>query len=308
MTNYKAKIYHLYESEETFMNFLDKLERKYGRFCIPNLMLYIMLGQGSILLITMLQPRLALTLYQYLGFNPYLIAHGQIWRLFSYVFIPSTSSLWSMLFAVLFYTYVGRMLEHSWGTFKLNFYYLSGMLFNIIGIFILQVLLYRNTAQVDYYYLIHSAQITYYLNLSLFLAYAAIYPELEVLLFYILPIKVKYLAYIDVAFLILQFIQGDLTSRVLLIISLLNFLLYFSSRLLGRGHLTQTQRNFRKAQKGYAKRELKKGPPIAAAFHKCTVCGKTELTDPDMEFRYCSKCNGNYEYCMDHLHNHEHIQ
>lgn len=308
MINYKAKIYHLYESEEIIMDFLDKLERKYGRFSIPNLMFFIMIGQG-ITLITLkaLPSQSATALLSALSFNPYLILRGQIWRLVSYVFLPCTFSLFNMIFAILFYTYVGRMLEQSWGTFRLNLYYLSGMLFNVLGFFLVQKLFYRNVNPVSYY-TYYSSQLTNYLNLSLFLAYAAIFPELEVMLFYLFPIKVKYLAVIDIIVLIMQFLSGDLTSRIILITSMLNFILYFGSIVAGKKHLTPTQKKFRKDKKNLARRQLKQGPPIEVAFHKCTVCGKTELTDPDMEFRYCSKCNGNYEYCMDHLHDHEHIQ
>ena len=306
MINYKSKIYHLYESEELSMDFLDKLERKFGNFSIPNLMLYIMIGQGCVLLCSMLLP--GFDYLNILAFNPYLIARGQIWRLISYIFIPTSTNLFFFLFAILLYTYLGRTLEHAWGTFKLNIYYLSGMIFNILGLFIIQKVFYNHPAITQQFYYLSSLRITYYLNLSLFLAFAVLFPDMEFQLYFVIPIKVKYLALFDVALIVLDFISGKMVSRVLIILSLLNFLIFFGARLRGKGHLTKTQKNFRAYQNGASSRTLKQGPPIKVAFHKCTVCGKTELTDPDMEFRYCSKCNGNYEYCMDHLRDHTHIE
>lgn len=281
------------------MNFLDKLQRKYGKFAITNLMLYIMIGQTIVLFYSLL---LDTSLLNLLYFNPLLIMRGQIWRLFTFVFIPNTTSPIFFLFAAFLYYSIGSALEHTWGTFKFNVYYLLGMIFNMLGLLIVQLIFYRDDVSAYTFYLSTYSSITVYLNLSLFLAYAVLYPEVQFLLYGILPVKVKYLAAIDVIFLAYEFISGTMGNRVLVIVSLLNFLLFFGSKL-RNSRPTTTQKQFKVQQ-----RELKQGPPIKVAFHKCSVCGKTELTDPDMEFRYCSKCNGNHEYCMDHLHNHTHIE
>jgi len=281
------------------MNFLDKIQRKYGKFAISNLMLYIMLGQTIVLVYSLL---LDSSLMNLLYFNPILIMKGQIWRLFTFVFIPTTTSPIFFLFAVFLYYSIGSALEHAWGTFKFNMYYLLGMIFNMLGLLIVQLIFYRDTASASIFYLSTYSSIAIYLNLSLFLAYAVLFPDVQFLLYGILPIKVKYLAVIDVILLAYGLISGTAGDRVLVMTSLLNFLLFFGSKLLSN-RPTATQKQFKTKQ-----RELKQGPPIKVAFHKCTVCGKTELTDPDMEFRYCSKCNGNHEYCMDHLHNHTHIE
>lgn len=281
------------------MNFLDKIQRKYGKFAITNLMLYIMIGQTIVLFYTLLLDESLLYL---LYFNPLLIMRGQIWRLFTFVFIPNTMTPLFFLFAAFLYYSIGSALEHTWGTFKFNVYYLLGMVFNMLGLLIVQLIFYRDDISGYTFYLSTYSSITIYLNLSLFLAYAVLYPEVQFLLYGILPVKVKYLAAIDVIFLAYGFITGTMGDRVLVIVSLLNFLLFFGSKLRS-SRPTATQKQFKVKQ-----RELKQGPPIKVAFHKCSVCGKTELTDPDMEFRYCSKCNGNHEYCMDHLHNHTHIE
>lgn len=268
------------------MNFLDKLERKYGKYAINDLMKYIIIGNGVIFLLKMIT---RISISSLLSFNLTAILHGQIWRLVTFVFIPDSTNLIFLFFMLYLYYSIGAALEDAWGTFKFNVYYFSGALFTMIASSILTLLTgYGFSAT------------AYYINLSLFLAYATLFPNVEFLLFYILPVKVKYLALLDVALLIYQFLIGGLGAKVLIVVSLLNFLIFFGSSIKGNKP-TATQKNFRKQ-----KRELKQGDPIRVAFHKCTVCGKTELTDPDMEFRYCSSCNGNYEYCMDHLKNHEH--
>lgn len=269
------------------MNFLDKLEKKWGKFAIPNLMLYITLGNAIVFLLEMIT---RISISSLLSFNIEAILHGQIWRILTFVFIPQdTGSIIFFFFVVYLYYSIGGSLEHAWGTFKFNVFYISGALFTALGLIILYFLKgYSFNGD------------TYYINLSLFLAYAVMFPDVEFLLFFILPVKVKYLALLDAVLLGASFITGGIFTKILIIVSLLNFFLFFGKHMTGRSNTT-TQRNFKKQQ-----RDLKKGPTIHVAFHKCTVCGKTELTDPDMEFRYCSQCHGNYEYCMDHLKNHEH--
>lgn len=269
------------------MNFLDKLERKFGKYAISNLMLYIVLGNAIVFFLSLI----GMNIGSLLSFNLDAILHGQIWRLISFVFIPEGSSIIFLFFMLYLYYSIGGALEHAWGTFRFNLYYFSGVIFTIIATVVVSLLTGFN----------YPAS-SYYINLSLFLAYATLFPNVEFLVFYILPIKVKYLALLDAALLIVTFIQGGLGTKILVAVSLLNFLIFFGKSTMGM-RPTATQKNFRKER-----RQLQKGDPIKVAFHKCTVCGKTELTDPDMEFRYCSSCNGNYEYCMDHIKNHQHVK
>lgn len=273
------------------MNFLDKLERKYRKYAINDLMKYIIIGNGVIFLLDMITQ---ISISSLLSFDLNAILHGQIWRLVTFVFIPEPTNLLFFVFMLYLYYSIGAALEHAWGTFKFNVYYFSGALFTMLASSIFTLITGYSVPAT-----------AHYINLSLFLAYATLFPNVEFLIMYILPVKVKYLAYLDVALLVYTFATSGSTpwgigQKILIAVSLLNFLLFFGSRIKG-SKPTATQKDFRKA-----KRELQKGDPIHVAFHKCTVCGKTELTDPDMEFRYCSSCNGNYEYCMDHLKNHEH--
>lgn len=284
------------------MNFLTKLERKFGKYAINNLMLYIIMGQATVLLVQILTG--SSYLLNWISFNPIAIIHGQIWRIFTFVFIPNVFSPIWFLFAAFLYYSIGNALEYQWGTFKFNLYYLLGMIFNIVGLIIIQLIF--GISETSSIWIGLSSQMTFYLNLSLFLAYAVLFPDVQFLLYMIIPVKVKYLAAFDVAFLIYQFLEGGLANKILIIVSLINFFIFFGPTLFNkRSRTTATQRNFKSTHK---KPQVKKGPPIQVAFHKCTVCGKTELTDPDMEFRYCSKCKGAHEYCMEHLHNHQHIE
>ncbi|MDF2593989.1 MAG: hypothetical protein K0R69_330 [Clostridia bacterium] len=265
------------------MNFLDKMERKYGKYAIKNLMLYILLGNAFVFLFFHMTGGRFLSL---ITFNWGAILQGQIWRLVTFIFIPNTFSILWFLFSAFLYYSIGRELEYTWGVFKFNVYYFSGMILTMIA-----------SA------LFNADGTTLFINLSLFLAYATLFPNIQFMLYFIIPVKVKYLAWLNIAFLLLTFFTSGWATKALIIISLCNYFLFFGVPLL-KGRSTHTQRHFNKQR-----REFQKGPsaPIRVAFHKCHVCGKTELTDPEMEFRYCSKCNGNFEYCMDHIKNHEHV-
>lgn len=266
------------------MNFLDKLQRKYGKYAINNLMLYILFGNAFVFLFYYLAGP---AFYSSITFDLGAIMSGQVWRLITFVFIPNTfSPLWFIFSAFLYYS-IGVQLEYTWGAFKFNVYYFTGVLMTMLA----SVFLGAEGS-------------TLFINFSLFLAYATLFPNVQFRLYFIIPIKVKYLALLQVAFFLFYFLTGSWSDKVLIVISLLNYFLFFGVPLL-RGNKTRTQKQFNKQ-----KRVINPAPstPIRVAFHKCHVCGKTELSHPDMEFRYCSKCNGNYEYCMEHIRDHEHVE
>lgn len=199
------------------------------------------------------------------------------------------------------YYFIGNMLEREWGSVKFTVYYGIGVLANVVVGLVLSVLYGANYAW--------SVVSVDYLNMSLFFAFAALYPDLQFLLFFIIPVKAKWLAWIDAAFFALSIATSLLnlswTGVVLPLVAIANFLLFFwedAARIFGRvrhQHSRQTI-NFKKAT-----RDVKKEKGY---LHKCAVCGITDADDPDMEFRYCSKCNGYYCYCMNHINNHVHIQ
>lgn len=265
------------------MKWLDKLERKYGKYAIHGLMKYIVaINLGVFLFATMGFSNLVSNLF----LIPSKVFEGQIWRIITFVFVPMSSSPVWILFTLYFYYIIGMGLEQAWGSFRFNVYYIIGVLATAA------VTLLFGALGINF---IGSAE---YLNLTLFLAFATIYPNHEVLLFFILPIKMKYLALFDGLLLIAEFIGGGLGVKVLLVASLANYLIFFGGDFLKMLHI---QRKVKKNREKFKVIEMKN-----YSRHRCEVCGITERDDPDMEFRYCSKCTGNKEYCMNHIKNHEH--
>ena len=279
------------------MDFLDKLERKFGKFSIPRLMMYICGGQALLFCLQFVVGGFG-QMCNLFCFDIDRILHGQIWRIFTFVFIPNSNSIFFLLFSILLYYSIGNALEYTWGTFKFNVYYFTGVIFNVVAISVYAYLMGVNETIRYGIFLSYSIKITYYLNLSLFLAYATLYPDQEFSLYGIIPIKVKYLALLDIALLLFDFLQQGTAGKVLLIVSLANYFLFFWAPLFKRKQ-TKTQKQFRRNMNKGVK---KPGEVTRIAFHKCYVCGKTELTDPDMDFRYSTDSNGEtHEYCMDHL-------
>lgn len=190
------------------MNLLNKLERKFGRYCISNLMLYIVIGTGIVFAFQFLA--LDIPLMSFLSFDRGAIMRGQIWRVLSFIFIPESLDPIQMIFWLYLYWFIGSSLEDYWGSFRFNAYYFCGVLFAVIGGFIAG------------YATVH------YLNLTLFLAIAVINPNMQLRLFFFLPVKMKWLAWIDAAFLIYNFIFTPFMSRrIIIFMSVLNFLLFF---------------------------------------------------------------------------------
>ena len=281
------------------MNWLDKLERKLGRFAIPNLTVYLLIGYVIGFGVMYLMPEMV----GYLTLEPALILRGQVWRLISWVLIPPTTNLISLVFLVLLYYSLGTALERTWGSFRYNVYIFSGLLFTVLAVFGLYA----------FYYFRYGVEVplsvigligTNYITMSIFLAFAAIYPNMEVMLYFILPIKMKWMALVYVVLAGYDFINGGIGIRVAIGASLLNFVIFFLST-----------RNFKRfgprEQARKAKFKKQSRPHMTytnGAHHRCAVCGRTELDDPCLEYRFCSKCNGNYEYCQDHLFTHEHVR
>lgn len=281
------------------MNWLDKLERKLGRFAIPNLTVYLLAGYVIGFGIVYLMP----DMIGYLTLEPALILRGQVWRLISWVLIPPTTNLISLVFLVLLYYSLGTALERTWGSFRYNVYIFSGLLFTIIaefGLYVYFLVRYGVEIPLSMIGLVS----TNYITMSIFLAFAAIYPDMEVLLYFILPIKMKWMALVYAVMAGYYFFRGDLMTRVAIGASLLNFVIFFLS---GRNMKRFGPRE--QARKAKFRRQSAPHMKYAnGAKHRCAVCGRTELDDPCLEFRFCSKCNGNYEYCQDHLFTHEHVK
>ncbi len=276
------------------MNVINKLERRFHGRGIPNLTMYIIACYVVGYVLSVFAPQI----WYYLLLEPSLILRGQIWRLVTWVLIPPSSLNLFTIIMLLFYYQLGTALERTWGEFRYTLYIVSGLLFTIIGAF----LLYFITGGIVSLYFT-----TYYISLSIFLAFAASYPDMQVLLYFIFPIKIKWMAYLDVAFLVYDSItaaRGGQWGRVVAIVaSLLNFIVFFfATRNMSRYNPKEVKRR-RDYQKAVSRSQAQR-----ITKHKCAICGQTEEDNPDLEFRFCSKCNGNYEYCQNHLFTHQHVK
>lgn len=289
------------------MNWINKLERKFGKYAIPNLMYYIIILYAFGFVLGLFAPEFY---YQYLSLDAAAILRGQVWRIITFIIQPPNTNLFFVFFTLYLYYMIGRQLEYVWGTFRFNLYFFTGVLLHVIATLLT--------------YLITGVSLplgTYYLNMSLFFAYAAIYPNQQFYLFMVLPVKVKYLAWLDGAYFAYAIIQAFLpayggdpiygilykASALAAFVSLFNFLFFFlSTRNMRRFAPKEVKRKHHYHKEVRAGRAAQTGPD--GAKHRCVVCGRTELDDENLEFRYCSKCNGNYEYCQDHLFTHEHIK
>lgn len=286
-------------------NFLDKMERKFGRFAIKNLMLYIIGVYIVGALISVVNP---LFYISYLSLNIEKIMQGQVWRLITFILEPmaSVSGGTSVIFfciTLYFYWILGTNLEYAWGTFRFNVYYLSGIIFNIIA----AIITYAVTGDglSGMYFGLN------YINESLLLAYCAMYPDYQVLLMFVLPIKMKYLGIFYGAFVVLQIVQnaaaGNFMFAIAIVVAMLNFIWFYFSTKNYRQKLNNRMRRMKFESRNKAGERCFR-TETGIARHKCAICGRTELDDPNLEFRFCSKCDGNYEYCNEHLFTHQHIK
>ena len=293
------------------MNVLKKLRNRFERFCfqhrnwgIPNLMLYITVGSALVYFFTMATENALL--YEWLAFDRSLILRGQVWRLLSYAILMNSSNVFFTLLMLVCYYSIGRAMENVWGTLRFNLFYLCGIL--IMDIYCMIFNCYADV---------------YYLNLSLFLAYATMYPDAQFMIMFIIPVKAWILALVDLVLVLLGLLTSVFPYNLFSVLSIANYFLFFGKDVL-RVIPNSWQANFRRL---FRKRPKKKAgdvkpipfptagsyqatvaKPKAPYTHRCVVCGRTDVSDPDLEFRYCSRCSGYHCYCEDHINNHTHVE
>ena len=282
------------------MNFLNKMERKFGKYAIHNLMFYIIVLYGCGFLIMNFAPAMY---WSYLSLDVRTILHGQIWRLVTFLMYPPSSDFLFIVFSLYLYYMIGRQLEYQWGAFRFNVYFFVGVIGHILAAFIAYFALGLTG--------ITFPMTTYYLNLSLFMAFAAQYPDMEFLLFFIIPVKAKWLGMLDgvlFAWDIFRSVKNGIlispsyfATAVCALMAVMNFIIFFA--------MTRNMKKY-SYKEVHRKKVYRQEVHRAASGprHKCAICGRTEADGDHLEFRYCSKCNGNYEYCQDHLFTHEHIK
>lgn len=318
-----------------------KMEQKYGKYALDNLPLYFVLCSVIGFFLQTVMPGLV----DYLYLNPYLVLHGQIWRLFTWVLVPDGSfgsGIYGMLMmALVLYCYyvLGNNLQFAMGKFRYNLFVFSGLFFTVLGSFVLYAVGRMQFAELIQYigedgvktvfttygattmdgetvvlpavwfYSISTDQI----KMSMLLAMAAIYPDAVFRINFLIPIKAKWLGIFYAALTFYTFLMGDVSTRIMTVASLLNFIVFFFATRDYRRISPKEQK--RKMEYRRKVQQAQKAGNTAAhqgktviTRHKCAICGRTELDDETLEFRYCSKCEGNFEYCLDHLYTHEHVR
>ena len=290
---------------------MSNFEKKFGKYAIKNISLVLILFYACGYLINWINP----VMFNYLTLNPYAILFkGQIWRLITWLIIPPENFSFFTLIMLYFYYSIGTTLERTWGTYRYNLYLFLGIIFTAVGAFAMMGFVYLFQRDIlfamgaeNYFAVLSTMFSTYYVIMSIFLAFAATFPDMQVLLFFFIPIKVKILGIIYGVLLVYEFIAGvgnkylNAANRFVIGASLLNFIVFF---LTSRNMIHMSPKQVKRRQE--FKREVKQSAKITR--HKCAICGRTEETNPELEFRFCSKCDGNYEYCQDHLFTHAHVK
>ena len=291
------------------MDYVYRFCNKHPNFGIPNLMKYIVGGNVVFWLLSLVNP----VLMSYLSFSPAAILHGQVWRLVTWVIAPPSSFDIFTIIMLLFYFNLGTSLERTWGTWQYNVYIFTGIFLTVIGSFLCMGLYYLilgdaiTPQNASLIFAMGAWQFsTYYINMSIFLAFAATFPDVQVLLMFVIPVKVKWLGVVYAVFLLVELIQYYSLGMyywfavAAIAASLLNFVVFYLRSRHSYMHLNPKQMK----RKMEFRQDVKRNSRITK--HKCAICGRTEEDDPTLEFRFCSNCNGNYEYCQYHLFTHEH--
>lgn len=289
---------------------MSRFEKKFGKYAIKNISVLLLLCYAVGYIIEAVN----IGFLQYLTLNPYAILHGEVWRLVTWILIPPSSlggsmGIFFVCIMLLFYYNIGTTLERTWGTYRYNVYLFSGMLFTVVGSFVWMLIQYASAGwDMDPAYasvIFNMSSLffsTYYINMSIFLAFAATFPEVQVLLMFLIPVKVKWMGVLYGVMLLYDFIwEATAVGRVAIVSSLLNFVIFF---LTSRSHIHMSPKQIKRRVE--FKQDIKRN--TRGTRHKCAICGQTEEDDPSLEFRFCSKCSGNHEYCQNHLFTHTHIK
>ena len=296
--------------------FINKLERKFGKYAIPDLIKYVIVLYCAGAAIGMLNPGIY---YSYLCLDMRAVFHGQVWRLFTFLIEPyGFSRGLGMLLSILFFAIqvhlfflFGRSLEQAWGTFRFNLYFFFGYILNILA----ALILYLSPMHLEVYY--SGFQYIYW---SMFFAFAVIKGDMQFLLYFVIPVKVKWLAILDGIYMIYQVASNlargiqalvfgypseyaalYISSAVAIVVALANFLVFFFST---RNYKRISPKDIHRRRDFRKKTQQNTGMPR----HRCAVCGRTEFDNENLDFRFCSKCEGNFEYCSDHLFTHQHVK
>lgn len=272
-------------------SYIERFCRRHPNFGLPGLMRYVCIANLVFWLLGMVNPVLA----GYLRFVPHLVLRGQVWRVLSFALMPPDAGMLALV-EIYFYYWVGSLLEQHWGTAQFNLFFLTGILLTLVYGFAAYFLLGASMALT-----------AHYIYFSMFLCFALMFPEVEVLFFFVLPIQVKWLGAAAAAYFLLDVVRGVFPANLLPLVAVLNVILFcwsdlrrlFRRRPAAAGPGTV---NFRRESRRIVRERQEK-----LYTHKCAVCGRTDESDPGLEFRYCSRCAGYHCFCQDHINNHIHF-
>ena len=290
---------------KSLMKKIDLFCYKHPRFGIRNLMLYVVVGAAIVWLFNLLTMYSSVNILSYLYFSPYLILRGQVWRLLTFIIIPPSTGILTLV-AFYFYYFIGRTLEQQWGPGKFTIYFFTGVVLTIVYGF---VIYFATGADLllSYGYPVSA----HYIYLSMFFTFATLYPDMQVLLFFIIPIKMKWLAIVDAAFFLYSVVTSPFPIDLLPVVAVLNYLIFCggwlvdAARRLFGGKTRQQRQNTVNFQSEV--RRMQQEQRQKTYTRRCEVCGRTDTDYPDLEFRYCSRCQGYHCFCMDHINNHRHF-
>jgi hypothetical protein len=264
------------------MKILDKLQQRFGRYALPNLTLVLIAVQVIVYGLQFTQPQIL----RAMELRPSLVLEGELWRLVLFVFTPPAfdQSVFSPIFALFFwylFYMMGTALERTWGAFRYNLYLLIGYVATVAASFLVP----------------EQPTSALFLQGSIFLAFAYLYPDFQLMLFFLLPVKIKWLALLTWIGYFLTIANGEWAQRLMVLAAICNFLVFFGPEIWLR-------------VRGNRQRMLKQVEGLdrpSRVFHRCRICGATDQSHPELDFRYCSKCAGGCCYCPDHLRQHEHV-
>jgi hypothetical protein len=260
------------------MTWLDNLERRLGPFAVPHVTIALIAGQVYVFVMGLVKPEVI----GFLQLTAEKVMEGEWWRPITFLFIPSFGNIFFAIFGWLLFYMMGTALEGYWGALRYNLFFLVGWIATVAVAFAVPDWPVWNT----------------FLMGSVFLAFAFLNPDFELYLMFILPVKIKWFALVTWCTYGFMLVTGHWGIRLVILASVCNFGLFFAKDLYLR---------MRGAQRRMARQAKQFATPKPEYFHRCTVCGITDRSHPQMEFRYCSKCAGAPGYCTEHLKSHEHV-
>ena len=285
---------------KSLMNRIDRFCYLHPRFGIPNLMLYVVIGNAIVWVFSLISTASGgFDILNALYFSPYHILHGEVWRLVTFIIYPNSTGFLALI-AFYFYYFIGHTLEQQWGPGKFTIYFFTGVILTVIYGFLVYFLFHWNLGVT-----------ATYIYLSMFFSFATLFPDMQVLLFFIIPIKMKWLGIVDAVFFAISIVSylaaGSYAMALLPVVAVLNYLLFCGDWLFS--YLRPASRRQRQNTVNFKNevRRIRYEQQQKAYTRRCEVCGRTDADYPSLEFRYCSRCSGYHCFCIDHINNHRHF-